>query len=119
VGTPAVVGLLLSTLPPPRATVAAEVAARRGTDPFAAMSHAERPAADELARRLAAASGNGERVGADHAPTAARLEALRAGDVVVTRGVGPASVRAADTDLEPCRRQLARRFAEELVHGRS
>jgi len=119
VGAPAVVGLLLSTLPPARATVAAEVAARRGADPFVAMADAERPAASELARRLAAASTSGERSGPDHAPTADRVEALRSGDVVVTRGVGPASVRAADADLGPCRQQLARRFTEELVHGRS
>jgi hypothetical protein len=119
VGAPAVVGLLLSTLPPPRATVAAQVAARRGLDPFAAICDAERPAADELARRLATASSSGGRTGPDDAPTAARVEALGAGDVVVTRGVGPAAVRAADTDLERCRRRLARRYAEELVHGRS
>jgi hypothetical protein len=36
----------------------------------------------------------------------------------VTRGVGPAAVRAADRDLDVHRRQLAQRFAEELVHGR-
>ena len=38
---------------------------------------------------------------------------------VVTRGVRPAAVRAADHDLDPYRRRLAQRFAEELVHGRS
>ena len=44
VGSPAVTGLLLSTLPLPRAWVAAEVAARRRADPFVAMAASERPA---------------------------------------------------------------------------
>ena len=118
VGSPTVVALLLSTLPVPRAWVTAEVAARRRVDPFVAMADAERPVADELARRLAAAATTGERVGPAHAATAARVEALRHPEVV-TRGVGPAAVRAADHDLDPYRRRLAQRFAEELVHGRS
>ncbi len=74
VGSPAVVGLLLSTLPVPRAWVAAEVAARRRSDPFAAMAQAERPGADELARRLARPRrlrGSGRAPA--HAPTAARV----------------------------------------------
>ena len=75
------------------------------------------PAADELARRLAAAAATRERVGPTHAATATRVEALRRAEVV-TRGVGPAAVRAADGDLDVHRRQLAQRFAEELVHGR-
>jgi hypothetical protein len=118
VGSPAVVGLLLSTLPVPRAWVAAEVAARLRADPFAAMAQAERPGSDELTRRLAAATTTGERAGPGHAPTAARVEALRQPEVVV-RAVGPAAVRAADRDLDPFRARLAQRFAEELVHGRS
>ncbi len=118
VGSPVVVGLLLSTLPVPRAWVAAEVAARRRVDPFAAMADAPRPVADELGRRLVAAGGSGERVGPTHAPTALRIEALRQ-PVVVTRVVGPDRVRAADRDLDVPRRRLAQRFAEELVHGRS
>jgi hypothetical protein len=118
VGSPAVVGLLLSTLPVPRAWVAAEVAARLRADPFAAMAQAERPGSDELTRRLAAATTTGERAGPGHAPTAARVEALRQPEGVV-RAVGPAAVRAADRDLDPFRARLARRFAEELVHGRS
>lgn len=112
------VGLLLSTLPVPRAWVAAEVAARRRADPFEAMVRAERPGSDELARRLAAATSAGERVGPGHAPTAVRVEALRQPEVV-TRAVVPAAVRAADRDLDPYRVRLAQRFAEELVHGRS
>lgn len=117
VGSPAVVGLLLSTLPVPRGWVAAEVAARRRADPFAALTRADRPAADELDRRLAAASATGERAGARHAPTAARVEAARH-PVVVAPRVAPASVHAADTDLAPYRARLGRRFSEELVHGR-
>jgi hypothetical protein len=31
----------------------------------------------------------------------------------------PASVRAADRELQSARTRLAHRFAEELVHGRS
>jgi hypothetical protein len=119
VGSAAVVGLLLSTLPVPRAWVAAEVAARRRTDPFRAMAEAERPSSDELARRLAVAVASGERAGPTHAPTASRVQAAQRGDVAVIRGVGPAAVRAADRDLDACRQQLAGRFAEELVHGRS
>ena len=118
VGSPAVVGLLLSTLPVPRAWVAAEVAARRRLDPFSAMADAQRPAADELARRLAAAEGTGERAGPTHAPTATRIAALRQ-PVVLTRGVGPGIVRTAGRDLDVFRGRLAQRIAEELVHGRS
>lgn len=118
VGSPTVTGLLLSTLPVPRAWVAAEVAARRRADPFVAMAEAERPGADELARRLAAAATTDERVGPRHATTAARVEALRQPQVV-TGGVRPAAVRAADHELDEHRRRLAQRFAEELVHGRS
>jgi hypothetical protein len=118
VGSPTVVGLLLSTLPVPRAWVAAEVAARRRVDPFVAMAEAERPAADELSRRLARATTTGERVGPGHAGTAARVVALGQPEVV-TRGVGPAAVRTGDHDLDVHRRQLAQRFAEELIHGRS
>ena len=118
VGTPAVVQLLLSTLDVPRGSVSAEVAARRRLDPFAALAEAERPAADELARRLAAASSSGVTCGPGHAPTATRVEALQRGDVVVTRGVGPATVRAADQELDAQRGRLAGRYAEELVHGR-
>lgn len=118
VGSPAVTALLLSTLPLPRAWVAAEVAARRRADPFVAMAASERPAAEELARRLAAAAATRERVGPTHAATATRVEALRRAEVV-TGGVGPAAVRAADRDLDVHRRQLAQRFAEELVHGRA
>ncbi len=117
-GTSAVVALLLSTLPVPRAWVAAEVAARRRADPFVAMAGAERPGADELARRLAAAAASGERAGPGHAPTAIRVRAAERGDVVLTRGVGPAALRAADLDLDALRRRLGPRFAEELVHGR-
>jgi hypothetical protein len=118
VGSPTVVGLLLSTLPVPRAWVAAEVAARRRVDPFVAMAEAERPAADELSRRLARATTTGERVGPGHAGTAARVVALGQPEVV-TRGVGPAAVSSGDHDLDVHRRQLAQRFAEELIHGRS
>lgn len=117
VGSPALVSLLLSTLPVPRGWVAAEVAARRGGDPFEALARAERPGADELDRRLAAASATRERAGARHAPTSARVEAARH-PVAVTRRVPPASVHAADTDLAAHRARLSRRFSEELVHGR-
>ena len=89
VGSPTVVAVLLSTLPVPRAWVAAEVASRRRSDPFVAMARAERPGADELARRLAAAEGSGERSGPGHAPTAVRVRAAERGDVVLTRGVRP------------------------------
>ena len=119
VGAPAVVRMLLSTLGVPRGWVAAEVAARRRTDAFVAMAEAEPPAPEELARRLAAATATGERTDPHHASTASRVEALGRGDVVVTRGVGPAVVRAADRELDTYRERLARRFAEELVHGRS
>ena len=117
-GAPTVVAVLLSTLPVPRAWVAAEVAARRRSDPFVAMARAERPGADELARRLTAAEASGERSGPGHAPTATRVRAAELGDVVLTRGVRPAAVRAADHDLDAYRQRLAPRFAEELVHGR-
>ena len=118
VGSPTVVAVLLSTLPVPRAWVAAEVAARRRSDPFAAMAEAGRPGPDELSRRLAAAAASQETAGPGHAPTATRVRAAERGDVVVTRGVGPAAVRAADHDLEAYRQRLASRFAEALVHGR-
>lgn len=119
VGSRAVESLLLSALPVPRGWVAAEVAARRGGDPFDALARADRPGPDELERRLLAAAATGERAGARHAPTAARVEALRRDPVATTRGVHPASVRTADAELAATRVRLVRRFSEELVHGRA
>ncbi len=118
VGSRAIESLLLSTLSVPRGWVAAEVAARRRGNPFDALAQADRPGVDELERRLSAAAGSGERTGARHAPTAARVQALRDHPTAAGGGMAPASVQAANADLTAYRERLLRQFTEELVHGR-
>lgn len=118
VGTRPAVSLLLSTLPVARGLSAANAAARQQADPFSALAGAARPAAEELERRLTVAEGSNERVGARHAPTAARVRAVRASTEVATARVDRALVTAADRELTDYRARLARQLTEELVHGR-
>lgn len=119
VGVRPVAALLLSTLPVARGMSAANAAARQQADPFAALTGAGRPAADELERRLAVAEGSRERVGVRHAPTAERVRAVRASSAVATARVDRALVVAADRELATYRERLSRQLAEELVHGRA
>lgn len=87
-------------------------------DPFDGVAGAERASPQVLVARLVAAQASGERAGSAHAPTALRVQVLgdpsRSGGVVVRQ---PRSV-GVDDELSALRERLARRFAEELIHGR-
>ncbi len=107
---------LLAGVGVPRGLSAAHAAARTGGDPFTAIAGAGRPDAHELERRVAATPEAA--VDPWHPPTARRLAALGAGSAGALLRPDHATVRAADAELEVVRHRLARRFAEELVHGR-
>jgi heat shock protein HtpX len=115
-GADAVRRLLLSGLGVPRGLVAAQVAGRRGEDPFEAIAAAARPDPQELARRLEVATATGERTDPWHPPTARRVAAL---DTTggATAWPGTAGVAAADVELRALRPALRSRLRDELVHG--
>ncbi|MGL5929954.1 MAG: hypothetical protein ACRCY8_13550 [Dermatophilaceae bacterium] len=116
-GREATIGWMLSTVGVPRGFSAATNAAREpGGDPFAALVSAQRPDRAELDRRVLVEETDTRDPA--HPPTAQRLRVLDDGDAATGRLVDPATVEAADRELDSCRSRLVRQFAEELVYGR-